>query len=239
MTNSGIIGYGNWGNKLYKKLTHLSKVKFVCNSRDNYKLNLNKVDWVFVATPNNTHFKIVSECLKKKKNVFCEKPLTLNYKSSKKLFKLAKKFNSKLYVDDIEIYKNKKIELIKGLNTVTRGKNSTGSAKELLYKLVYHDLYLLYGSLKRHKLLKIEKLKTKKKLSFILKYKKFSLKFLYDISAKNSYHKINGSNFLIFKNDPLKKMIKKVLNNKVNYKNNEQISLFSNYMIDKIKNAIF
>ena len=68
MTNSGIIGYGNWGNKLYKKLTHLSKVKFVCNSRDNYKLNLNKVDWVFVATPNNTHFKIVSECLKKKKN---------------------------------------------------------------------------------------------------------------------------------------------------------------------------
>ena len=87
--------------------------------------------------------------------------------------------------------------------------------------------------------MKIEKLKTKKKLSFILKYKKFSLKFLYDICAKNSYHKINDSNFLIFKNDPLKKMIKKVLNNKVNYKNNEQISLFSNYMIDKIKNAIF
>ena len=99
------------------------------------KLNLDKVDWVFVATPNNAHFKIVSECLKKKKNVFCEKPLTLNYKSSKKLFKLAKRFNSKLYVDDIEIYKNKKIKLIKGLNTVTRGKNGTGSAKELLYKL--------------------------------------------------------------------------------------------------------
>ena len=29
MTNSGIIGYGNWGNKLYKKLTHLSNVKFI------------------------------------------------------------------------------------------------------------------------------------------------------------------------------------------------------------------
>ena len=35
------------------------------------------------------------------KNVFCEKPLTLSYESSKELFDFADLMNVKLYVDDV------------------------------------------------------------------------------------------------------------------------------------------
>jgi len=238
MVNSGIIGKGKWGSVLYNKLLHLSKIRFVCNSRDNYQLNLKKAEWVFVSTPDSTHYKIVSNCLKAKKKVFCEKPLTTSYNNSKKLFRLAKRFNTKLYVSDVENFKNKKITLNKGLNVVIRKKKGKGTHKELLYKLLYHDLYLLFNLLKRHKIVKIEKIKNDKYLSFMIKYRKFSIKFIYDVKAKNAYHRINNINFLTFKKDPLYKMLKSVLENKVNFKKNNEASLFSNLMIDKIKSKI-
>jgi hypothetical protein len=238
MINTGIIGKGKWGSILYNKLLHLSKIRFVCNSKDNYQLNLKKAEWVFVSTPDNTHYKIVSNCLKAKKKVFCEKPLTANYDSSKKLFQLAKKFNTKLYVSDVENFKNKKITLNKGLNVVIRKKKGKGTHKELLYKLLYHDLYLLFNQLKRHKIVKIEKINNNKYLSFMIKYKKFSIKFIYDVKTKDTYHRINNIDFLTFKKDPLYMMLKKVLKNKVDFKKNNEASLFSNLMIDKIKSKI-
>ena len=45
-------------------------------------------------------------------------------------------------------------------------------------------------------------------------------------------------NFLIFKKDPLSKMLKNVLKNNVDFKRNNEASLFSNLMIDKIKSKI-
>ena len=80
MESVGLIGYGYWGKILLTKLKKLSDVKFVCTSKDDYISKLNLVEWVFVATPNNTHYEIVRQCILNKKNVFCEKPLTLSYK---------------------------------------------------------------------------------------------------------------------------------------------------------------
>ena len=81
--NIGLIGYGYWGKIIHKKLSKLCDVKFVCTSKDDYMQELENVDWVFVATPDNTHYKIVEDCLTFGKNVFCEKPLTPTYKKSK------------------------------------------------------------------------------------------------------------------------------------------------------------
>ena len=99
--NVGLIGKGYWGTILLSKLEKICNVKFVCSSKDNYKTKLDLVDWVFVATPNDTHFDIVKYCIESKKNTFCEKPLTPTYKQSKELFSLAKKYNVKLYVSDV------------------------------------------------------------------------------------------------------------------------------------------
>ena len=64
--------------------------------------------------------KFVNSILKIKL-MFCEKPLTLNYKQSKYLFNIASKNKCVLYVDDIETFKNKKI-ILKNKNFVIRKK---------------------------------------------------------------------------------------------------------------------
>ena len=77
--NIGLIGYGYWGKILLPKLKNFGDVVFVCTSKDNYKERLKEVDWVVVATPNQTHYEIVKDCLNEGVNVFCEKTLTLDY----------------------------------------------------------------------------------------------------------------------------------------------------------------
>ena len=56
MIKVGLIGYGTWGKILYKKLEKFCDVKFTCRSKDNYQSKLKDVDWVVVATPNDTHY---------------------------------------------------------------------------------------------------------------------------------------------------------------------------------------
>ena len=84
----GLIGCGKWGKKVIKVLKEISIVKFICNSKSNYKLQEMDIDWIFVLTPDQTHFQIVKFFLNKKKNVFCEKPLTQSLRESKLLFKI-------------------------------------------------------------------------------------------------------------------------------------------------------
>ena len=85
--NTGLIGTGYWGKILKSKLERISTLHFSYNSKEDYKSMLHLVDWVFIATPDKTHFQIVKKIIKKKINIFCEKPLTLNHKKSNVRFR--------------------------------------------------------------------------------------------------------------------------------------------------------
>ena len=112
--NFVLIGKGLWGNKLHNNLKKLGNVKKIVRSKDDYKsINLKNIDWVVIATPNKYHYSQVKYFLEKKMNIFCEKPLALSYKNTKDLIKISKKNNTKLYIDDIEIFKKKKLEIKK------------------------------------------------------------------------------------------------------------------------------
>jgi len=50
-----------------------------------------KIDFVIIVTPNNSHFKIAKAFLEKGINVVCDKPLTLKDKEAEELINLAKK----------------------------------------------------------------------------------------------------------------------------------------------------
>jgi len=50
-----------------------------------------KIDFVIIVTPNNSHFKIAKAFLEKGINVVCDKPLTLKVKEAEELTNLAKK----------------------------------------------------------------------------------------------------------------------------------------------------
>lgn len=51
------------------------------------------IDTVYIALPNNLHYKFTKEALQANKNVIVEKPITTNYKEALELSKLAKDRN--------------------------------------------------------------------------------------------------------------------------------------------------
>ena len=108
--NVGLIGKGKWGSLIKSKLSKLAHLKFVLGKNKNFVnfIKKNDLDWVFIATPNSTHYQIVKKCLELKINVFCEKPLSTNLNEAKQLFRIAKKNKVKLYVSDIYSFQKKK-----------------------------------------------------------------------------------------------------------------------------------
>ena len=231
----GIIGYGKWGKKILPILKEICDIKFLINSKTNYKNINHKVDWVFVITDNKSHYKIVKYFLNKKKNVFCEKPLTESYHSTKTLFNLAKKTKAKLYVSDVEYYKKKKIK-IKNENNILRFKKNSLTSGNLLFRLAYHDFYILSSHLKKKNISKFNLiLKNNSKLffSFFIGKKKFN--FFYNTNSKINMHKFNQVNFRKYKGNPLKIMFKNIFDSKVNYKRNKNYALSASKVIHYLK----
>jgi len=242
----GLIGLGSWGKILHKKLLQFSDVKFTCRSKDTYLDKLDDVDWVVVSTPNETHFEIVSNCLKNGKNVFCEKPLTPTFKQSIELYKIAVENNVKLYVSDVQNWRDIKWNLLEN-NLIERKKydnfnHSYYTTKDLLYRLTYHDIYYLYESIKNSEIESIKPIDLNNKLHFNLKLNDINIEFCYDTNYKfgSKIHHINGQSLLgDGKDDPLYDMLKNVLNKKVDFEYNKKITLFSNKFIDSINKKLF
>ncbi len=106
----GIIGCGYWGTNIVATLEQLKIKNIFISDASNSKLKLMKkkfpfvkdvknlnalieknLDCYFLVTPANTHYKIALELLKKKKDVFVEKPVTLKSQNLEKLISIAKK----------------------------------------------------------------------------------------------------------------------------------------------------
>ncbi len=236
MTNVYLIGYGNWGKKVFKSLKKISKISkiHIKKSRlENKQIDLKSIDWVFITTNTSQHYKLVEKYLKKKINVFCEKPLTTNLFKSKKLFKLAKKNNCKLYVSDIENFKNIKLKFKKS-NYIYRSKFSYNKT-DILNRLAYHDFTYIYKKLKSTKIQKLY-IQSRKRgfLSFNLSIDSKEFFFTYNLNSRKKIHTFNDTNLRIKKNI-LHKMISSFMFKKINFKKNSEIALFSNKIIESIK----
>jgi hypothetical protein len=240
--NVGLIGRGQWGLKLKSKLIKNSNLKFVCGKKTNYSklIKKNNVKWVFIATPNQTHYQIVKKCLNLKVNVFCEKPLTESFLNSKNLFNLANKNKVKLYVSDVYSFHSKKVNKLNSNNIVYRSKKVAGKDKEFLNRFLYHDISILYKFIKKRKIQSLQFNKnTKKKLIYLkIKFKNYKeVLFKYDLNSTQKKHYINNIN-LLTKKDILKKMIYNVIYKKNNIKNNNEKALFVLKFINLLKRKI-
>tara|TARA_B110000285_G_scaffold228566_1_gene291748 strand:+ start:2743 stop:3459 length:717 start_codon:yes stop_codon:yes gene_type:complete len=230
--STGLVGKGKWGKILQKKISKVSKLSFTANSKSEYLNKLDKLDWLFIATPDATHYSIVNKCIKKKVNIFCEKPLTKTYNQSFKLFQKAKKNNVLLYVDEVQSFLNKKIKL-KKYNYIIRQKQGSGKPKDLLFRFAYHDFYFLYERLKKYKISNIKVINIKNSLEFKINFGNKTFFFYYNLNSEKRVHSFNATS-LITKRDILSKMVKDVLNKRVDFENNKNKSLFANKLIDKI-----
>ena len=233
-----VLGSGKWGKIVIDKLQLIADIKAVINSKKNYKdINTNLIDWVFILTPDTKHFSMVKFFLKKNINVFCEKPLTDSYFKSLELLKIAKKEKTNLYISDIENYKKIKIK-IKKKNHIIRTKKDKGSIKSILYRLTYHDMYLLYPTFKKHKSLKIKIIESKNYLKFLVFNKNISFDFFYSLKSNVKIHTVNNTSLHNVRVDVLSKMLNSVLYKKINYKINHEASLFASKIIENVKKKL-
>jgi len=169
-----IIGVGRFGTKLLERFNLFGNVTFLCGRRlapelmvlgqkygiqisTNYQEILDQIDLAVIATPANTHYSIVKDCLLNNKHIFVEKPLYTNLAEAKECLDLAKKKNLTLYVDDVFLYRNEyqelKARLSGEIDTIRFIWRKYGSFKEsILNNLLYHDLYLLTDLLGKNKI---------------------------------------------------------------------------------------
>ena len=237
--NVGLIGKGNWGTKIKEKLDNLANVKFISGRNQNFTNQINKknIEWIFIATPNQTHYKIVKKCIMNSINVFCEKPLCLSYEKAKELILLARKKKVKLFISDIYNFYSSKIKKLNKVNYVSRSKYVGGNDCEFFFRLMYHDISILYKFLKNKTLnnYHISKDFNKKNFFLILKFQNnLVINFNYFLNSKKKVHKINGIS-IKSKKDYLKKMINDILKNNVNFNENNKKSLFIIKFINKLQ----
>ena len=182
MKKLGIIGIGNWGKNLVRELSKIHCIK-KCSSNGNLKnirwLKKNypsiqyvsdskeifadkEINAVIIATPINTHYKIVKKALLSKKHVFVEKPISTNLSEAEELIEIAKKNNLLLFVGHIFIFNEifKKLIQISNRENITHLNflwNKFGTFDEDIFlNLVSHDLSIilaLFGKPKKIKLI--------------------------------------------------------------------------------------
>tara|TARA_B100001063_G_scaffold56039_1_gene49944 strand:+ start:4509 stop:5456 length:948 start_codon:yes stop_codon:yes gene_type:complete len=88
---------------------NLRRYKDICSiyNLDIFSVNeisSSEAEWFYIATPIATHYDLVKKCLLLKKNVICEKPLTLSKNFAVDLYKIADDNNVILY--EVDMYKH-------------------------------------------------------------------------------------------------------------------------------------
>jgi len=233
--NVCLIGLGSWGKKLLNSVKSIRKIKnitVVKNRQDQTKIDYKSIKWAFISVSTANHYKVVKKVLKNKVNVFCEKPLTNNLKQDIELFKIAKKNKCKLYISDIENFKNKKLT-IKKENLIVRQKFSNDKS-DIINRLAYHDFTYLFKYLRNKKERKIKIINKKiGEIKFSIEFDDKKFLFNYSLNSKIKKHKFNNTD-LTTKKNILIKMIIKIINHKINFTKNANIALFSNRLTKKI-----
>ena len=114
--------------KAQQKKENFPKIE---NTIEDYKTALAdpEVDTVFVLTPNYAHYTVTMDALAAGKNVFCEKPITVNYELSAKMKEAADKAGKILNIGVCNRY-NLSVEKLAQMN------------KEGKFGNIYH----VYGS---------------------------------------------------------------------------------------------
>jgi hypothetical protein len=246
MIKTGLIGNGYWGKIVQSKLRILSSLLFVQSSKSYDPSVFNKVDWIFVVTPEKTHFKIAKDCLKKKSNVFIEKPFCSSLEQALELISLSKKFKNKLYVNNLFLKRKETLLFEKKIYKKIHFKwHKPGPYNDNLFNdLLYHDLYIL-----------IDKLGAKniQNISFIENnFNCLSVKFYYGNSEitvdykrgskfkklKTIYVDDKEINFSATKDDPLLTVISDCFNDKIDFVKNHALNLKTIESLLLLKNHI-
>ncbi len=120
MIKWGVIGLGNMAQKFANSIKETDNAKLIAISslnseklkifKNNFQIDkklvfnnyndlvkCDEIDAVYIATLNNTHLDLIKLCAENKKNILCEKPISLNIEEAKIAANHIKKFNVMFY----------------------------------------------------------------------------------------------------------------------------------------------
>lgn len=242
----GLVGIGYWGSILKSKLEQLNHdVVFACGSTGMWESRLKDVDWIFIATPNDTHRNIIKTCLTAGKNVFCEKPMVMSHYMANEMYELADKKGVKLYVDDVFNYRFG-ADKIKSMNwdswkAVWKKYGRTEYRdyhRASIPNFMYHDAYLLYNQIGESDIENIDRHDIKNKLHFTITFTNGKrVEFEYDRNYDGPpIHYVgsegrDGYDFTKSDEDVLPIMIQSVLDNTADFDYNRKITMFAEKLI--------
>ena len=217
MTKVAIIGKGNWGTKIQKCLEKLP-VELV---------ETTNCDWVVLSTPNDLHYEQCVYWISKGKNVFCEKPLSLNHQCANSVYQYADQMGVKFYVDDVFSYRD--IDVNYERNIFEWNKPNITSYLE---RLAYHHFYLWLDQDYPH----IKEMDfTKNALRITLESGR-SAYFIYE--EAETYHAINGVE-VETNVDALPNMLDKVFKEEVDWGENKKRTLGATLLLEQARKLCY
>ena len=217
MAKVSIIGKGKWGTKIFDSIKNDVDIVKPENS-----------DWVVISTPNDLHFEQVEYWLEQKKNVFCEKPLSLNYKSAEYLYNTAFDNDVKLYVDDVFIWRNE----FYNVSNFRWGKTDTTN---YIDRLAYHHFYLWV----RNKKILVDEIIKTNDYSFTIKLNGGEIgNFDYTPSEK-TFHSIDDVEVSNTNDNPLKKMLIAVFEDYTAKSFNKDVTMNATYLSGEVRKVMY
>ena len=137
----GLIGGGYWGKNLIREFNSVGILDTICDINDealkkynleypnvkttndwNNILNDKQINAVCIALPAEMHYKFAKQALESDKDVYVEKPITLNVDESEELVQLAKDKNKILMVGHLLHYHPAIIKIKEIINSGQLGK---------------------------------------------------------------------------------------------------------------------
>lgn len=170
-----IIGYGYWGKILHRTVYNHPdfQVRYICDRHSDNQAYANQlqsdiqfisdpsvalsdtsINLVIIATQPENHFLLCQAALNANKNVFVEKPITLQSSHAKILYDLAQKKNKKIWIDHTFLFtgtyeavkktiQNNVIGHVKRWHSTRSIVGAFSKPVDMIWDLLVHDLYIL------------------------------------------------------------------------------------------------
>ena len=191
-------------------------------------------DWIIISTPNDLHHEQVEYWLSQRKNVFCEKPLTLTKRSAEALFSLADFFGVKLYVDDVFSWRKEDEYVIEDINKFTWMKPNQKD-ENYIDRLAYHHFYMWVGD---------EDIDVKSVTGDLNNFE-IELEdgrvaeFSYGGSCREVIHTINEHDMTYSADNPLRTMFEFLFSNAGDYELNRKMTLNAIKLSEIVKQELY
>ena len=221
MVKVHLIGHGKWGAVIDNAINDLN-VKWV---------DADEADWIIISTPNDLHYEQVWKYLRMKKNVFCEKPLTLNYKAAKELFDFADTMGVRLYVDDVFTWRDD-YDIYDDVNHFVWTKPNQKDTN-YIDRLAYHHFYMWV----RDTDFEIKNI-TGEPNDFKIELEDGRVgEFFYGDSSE-VVHYVNEDDLSHNQNNPLRTMFEFLFSNSGDYELNRKLTLNATKLSEQVKKAL-